>query len=251
MIIIGITGAIGHGKTSLANDLVATAGNAQSFESSSLILEVANALRALPVEHPSPTDLKAINDWLAFLPPILASITHVTVPPRVFVITKAKLASDTVLYEKLFEYLAFMAHWPAFARAELTAENKHRYRSLLQWLGGFCVLQVKDTIWFDELVRRVQSQPDLALASIGGVRFPSDAACIRATEGKIITVQRPSIGVTDGADLTERERGAITPDITIVNDGSLEQLALLAKQLYKDLKAGKTKKQYSASSVSV
>lgn len=251
MIITGITGAIGHGKTSLANDLALVAGKARILESSGLILEVANTLRGLPVEHPAPTDLKAINDWLAFLPPILAEITHVTVPARAFVITKAKLASDTALYEKLFEYLAFMERWPTFARAELTPENKHRYRSLLQWLGGYCVLKVKDTIWFDELLRRAQSSPELELSTIGGVRFPSDAACIRAAGGKIINVVRPSVAATDIMDLTERERDAIVPDITVLNDGSLEQLAVLAKQLYKDLKAGKAKKSYQGSTFSV
>jgi hypothetical protein len=251
MIITGITGAIGHGKTSLANDLALVAGKAQTFESSGIILEVANTLRGLPVEHPVPTDLEAINEWLAFLPPILADITHVKVPARAFVITKAQLAKDTALYEKLFEYLAFMERWPTFARAELTAENKHRYRSLLQWLGGYCVLKVKDTIWFDELLRRVQNNPELDLSTIGGVRFPSDAACIRAAGGKIINVVRPLIAATDITDLTERERDAIVPDITVHNDGSLEQLSALARQLYKDLKAGKTHKSYHSSTFTV
>ncbi|MDB5169326.1 MAG: hypothetical protein JWO41_682 [Candidatus Saccharibacteria bacterium] len=251
MIITGITGAIGHGKTTLAQALVTASGQGENFESSDIILEVANALRALPIDHPAPTDLEAINEWLAFLPPILHDITHVNVPESAFVLTKQKLAKDTALYEKLFEYLAFMAHCPNFTRAAITVENKHRYRALLQWLGGYCVLKVHPTIWFDELVRRVQATKGLNLTTIGGVRFPSDAESLRSVDGVIIAVQRPLHGSADSADITERERSQIIPDITVINDGTIEQLQRLASTLYADLVSATPRPTYIASSFSV
>lgn len=247
MILLGLTGAIEHGKTSLAQFLTESAIRSVHLESSDLIIEVADALRAGPVAHPKADDLAGINAWLAQLPKILKKHTHCNAPDDVFLITKKQLTAKLDAYQKLFEYFGLTDDWPALATGPIAGEVKQHVRPLLQWLGGYCVKNVSDIIWFDELIRRVESSNDLELAVIGGVRFASDAGCIKTSEGHIICIVRPDTGAKDIGDLTERERSSIKADILVTNDGSLKQLEALAHKVYEDLLVGRVKGKYAAS----
>jgi hypothetical protein len=247
MILLGLTGAIEHGKSSLARFLTESAMHGEHLESSNLIIEVADALRAGKVEHPKADDLTGINKWLAQLPAILKTHTHCAAPKDVFVITKEHLATGLDTYQKLFEYFGLTDDWPALARGPITGEVKQHVRPLLQWLGGYCVKNVSDIIWFDELIRRVETTGDLELAVIGGVRFASDAGCIKTSGGHIINIVRPNTGAKDIGDLTERERGSIKADILVTNDGTLKQLEATAHKIYEDLLIGRVKGKYTAS----
>lgn len=245
MLIIGLTGGIGHGKTTFGADLALQAATHRHFESSDVITEVANDLRSQG-GSPLPSDIRAINDWLTALPAILSARTNRTVSVDQIKITPQTLKEKADHYDKLFEYLELMQARPDLAAATIDRANKQAYRSLLQWLGGYLAKHVSGDIWFDEIMRRIKAAGDFELATVGGVRFPADAAVIRRHGGKIIRIVRPAVGETDLQDLTERERSLIDADATVHNDGNLTQLKSMAAELYVDLRTGDLKKDYFA-----
>jgi hypothetical protein len=235
MIIVGLTGGIGHGKTTFANYLGHHATNYQHWESSGLISEVANDLRAVTVLHPSPGDIAAINSWLTPLPDILRKRVRKTSTLAQLALTQTKLTKTPEKYTKLQEYLELIQKQPGLAHVPITSDNKAQFRALQQWLGGYLVAELGG-IWYEELLARINAVSGLELATIGGVRFPSDAATIRDAGGSIIVVERPQTGEQDSSDLTERDRRAIIPDTIVHNDGSLLQLQRCANQVFNDLK---------------
>jgi hypothetical protein len=79
--------------------------------------------------------------------------------------------------------------------------------------------------------------PDRNLWVICDVRFPNEAEAIRAEGGKVIKVVRPSLeGKQGDAHASETNIDKIDPDILVVNDGTLEDLALKARGLGKELR---------------
>jgi hypothetical protein len=246
MIIIGLTGGIGHGKSTFGQYLANNATTHGQWESGELIAEVATALRASKLPSPQPDSLNAINGWLEPLPAILDKTVHVQVT-RPIILTRSDLAGDSPYFIKLLDYLRLAQADPIHQHNPITSENKETVRPLLQWLGGYLAKTIRDDIWYQEIIRRVNATPNLQIALIGGVRFPADAACLRAAGGKIINITRPRLDQPDLQDLTERERGLIRFDSTIYNDASLEQLQTCAQQVYHDLTTGRLVVDYRAS----
>ena len=77
MILIGVTGPIGHGKTTLASYLAQLEDSAQQTESGTIIAEVADRLNKFFLwEAPTSTDYNSVNRWLMHLPAILQAVTH-------------------------------------------------------------------------------------------------------------------------------------------------------------------------------
>ena len=249
MIIVGLTGGIGHGKTTLAEYLAKHAKKHRHWETWQVVGEVAATLRHEKPEHPDPENLEAINAWLADLPDIITTVAHTPADFTQLALTPERLSEHPEHYEKLLEYLRLMQANPELQTIEITAENKAIFRTILQWLGGFLVEKVDPGIWYDEIVRRVhQSEAEgLDLATVGGVRYPTDAERLRNANGFIIEIKRPDVTEQDLQDLTERERRLITPDSTVVNDGSLKQLGECAKGLYKDLAERSLRSNYTTS----
>ena len=239
MIIVGITGGIGHGKTTFASYLADNSDKHVHLESSDLIIEIANSLRAANPVHPEPGNYAAISHWLEALPAILAVKVHASSQTRQFQVTAAAVRATPENYAKLLEYLELMQLHPERQRVFIDATNKPEFRSLLQWLGGYLVKTIDAGIWFDEIVQRILVREDIHIATIGGLRFPAEAAIVQRAGGLIIRITRPDRDEPDKQDITERERDLIQADIIIVNNGSLDELHLLARQLYSDLQAGK------------
>ena len=76
MVLLGITGPIGHGKTTIAGFMVQQESTSQQIESSEIIAEVADRLNKYFVwDSPSELNLASVNNWLAHLPQILLSVT--------------------------------------------------------------------------------------------------------------------------------------------------------------------------------
>jgi dephospho-CoA kinase len=61
MQLVGITGGIGHGKSTLAVDLAACAPKSKHFESSGIIIEVINAWRSARPLFPTDSSIEQIN----------------------------------------------------------------------------------------------------------------------------------------------------------------------------------------------
>lgn len=244
--IIGLTGGIGHGKTTFARYLEQAAGDFLHYESSDLVIDVANALRQTNHSSPVASDLLAVNQWLQPLPEILAATVHLVPTIEPVEITPALLVEAPEDYDKLSAYLSDMIDHPERQFSVINAQTKTDFRPLLQWLGGYLVKQ-RDGIWFDELVRRLQTRPDVELITVSGLRYPGDAERVRAAGGLILEIARPNIVETDKMDITERERDLIEPDIIVNNNGTLKQLEHCATALQRDLTAVNVKATYQAS----
>lgn len=250
MQIIGITGAIGHGKTSLAKSFLRQIHGSKHTESSYLISRVANELNKHYVTtQPTVTDIAAVNAWLANLPAILQEVAHYTAPiPPIRIEQQHWLQKDPD-YQKLGEYLELVAQNHSLIAQEIQEENKETYRPILQWLGGYVTKHINPTLWYDELLRiakEVEAQ-GCTLFIIGGVRFPSDAQVIRNAGGKVIAIERPDVKHLDTADPSEAYRSMVPVDVTIFNDGALGALDHVVINLWKDLQQDNLQSRYQAS----
>jgi hypothetical protein len=250
MVIVGLTGAIGSGKTTFGTFLNAQAARPCHLESSELIIEVANdLLQQTAVTFPSTTAISTLNQWLALLPIILEDRVHRHVDWEALQLTDQDIEKHPEAYRKLFEYIESQLAKRRQGNTAISAANKSEHRAILQWLGGYLAKRVDGAIWYRELIERGKALPGVDLLTLGGVRFPADADCIRQHQGVIVELVRPSQASQDITDITERERGLITPDISVVNDGTLEQLERLASNVYEDIMSHDSKQQYRAGSV--
>ncbi len=248
MILAGITGNIDSGKTTLADFMADCMPSSAHYESWELVAEVANSLRLASSHHPSWRDKDAINEWIKPLPAILESATHKQVDFELLKLTKEEAESNPEHYNKLFEYLELMSAQPELQTVMINEASKETFRSILQWVGGYLPKKAGGDIWYSELIRRIQANGAIDIVTVGGVRFPADAVCIRQAGGSIISIERPELARRDEHDLTEREVTLITPDCGIINDGSLEQLNNCASQVVKDLQIQNLQLTYAASS---
>lgn len=247
--LLGITGAIGSGKSTLADLFGQMVENHAYYETYQLVAEIANRFnQLLEAELNFETtndDTELVNQVLIWLPDIITEVLHHETTWNHLAITAKDRRTHPELYEKLFDYLGAVHKNLSLAEQTITAENKEPYRPLLQWIGGYFVAKISPTIWYDELFRRInlhESRRDLVI--ISGVRYRSDAAMVKAHGGRIIAITRP--GSDAQQDVTEAERATITPDITIQNNGSVQQLATAVETIWNDIAAGTPKKEYHA-----
>ncbi len=248
MTIIGITGAIGHGKSTLAEAFGQAEPRAQHLESFQIIAEVVDKWHTRTSFVPNPHDLDQLNNWLFLLPEILEEVVHEPVDRLALHVDLAQVSAQPALYEKLFQHLDNLKKNPALLQNHITETNKADYRPILQWLGGYLVLEVDPGIWYKEILRRTEFAKieGVELCTIGGLRYPTDAELIRAADGIIAAIHRPMMGEQDSGDLTERQRSQIHPDVTVLNNADVPALNALAKRMYNDIKLGKLQTHYAA-----
>jgi len=247
-ILIGITGAIGSGKSTAAELLCQQEPSHVRYESGELIAELAEDFnRALSGElafETSRSDIELTNQALIWFIESISEKLHIETTWNQVAITKRLTESRPELFQKLFAYLRIVKSQPALLDARITHENKEQYRPLLQWLGGYLVARLSGTVWYDELLRRIDMHDsDKSLVIIGGVRYPTDADVIRTHGGIILSIKRSS-HQSDTNDVTEASRHLVTPDITLQNNGSLEALSLTIENLWNDIAAGNPAKTY-------
>jgi len=248
MIIVGLTGTIGSGKSTVADFLAEQVEHSGHWESWQLIAEIATVLRTSGTAYPKPDDLEAINDWLRPLSAALQVATGRTVPLSDIEITTERLQQHPEHYQKLFEHLERMQREPDLQTVALTTDTKEALRSLLQWLGGFLIVITDDGLWYDEILRRITAQTNLELATIGGVRFPGESRRIQQAGGSVVRIERPAIAKRDTADLTERQNDQIIVSSTLINDGDLQQLQHCTTKLLADLRHKELAVNYQATS---
>lgn len=238
MIILGMTGPIGHGKSTFAKAVKELEPTAVHLESSLVIAEIANAMQGAMQDIPDPYDVKSLNNWLRSLPAILLQHLSVHCTFEQISLDQANIEQHPVEYQKLIMHVENLHRNPDMAKMEITKENKENYRPLLQWLGGYLVQRVSQTIWYDEIMRRIYAAQakGCQLCIVGGLRFPGDAAAIRHAGGVIIKVYRPGHLQNDMLDPTERERDNIPVDCTIMSNGTVEDVKRTTARVLEDIK---------------
>lgn len=246
MILLGMTGPIGHGKSTFAKAAALYEPSYIHLESSMIIAEVANELHKSMRALPKRDNVNNINDWLKSLPDILKKTVHANCTYGQIKLDINKINQHPIEYVKLFLHIQNLTSKPDLAKHKITKENKEVYRPLLQWLGGYLVRRVDDSIWYKEIVRRVKKaeQDGYKLCIIGGLRFPQDATCLRIAGGIIIKVYRPDHLQYDMLDPTERERDNIKPDSTIISNGTIDDMSRCTKQVLNDLAGYHLQKNY-------
>lgn len=249
MIILGITGGIGHGKTTLADALAQAALRSIHLESSQVIAEAVVAWHARSTYIPNPHDLAAVNNWLQLLPEVLSNVVHQYVDGTKLTFTMEDISAQPELYDKLFTHLQTLQQNPSLLNSPITTENKAQYRAILQWLGGYLVYKVDPGIWYKEIMQRASEAElqGLELCTIGGLRYPHDAEIVRSGGGIIVLIRRPLVTEQDISDPTERERAKIQPDTVVINNAGLTELVLCARHMLTDIKLGKLQAHYVAS----
>lgn len=244
MIILGITGAIGHGKSTIAEILSKLEPNSRTFETSEVISDVATQL-CKHFDHKiiKLHDLTSINNWLSYLPANLSKTLNRPIDAKLFLLTPSMIGSTTAEYAKLWEFIDWAKSNPELVHTVITQENKANFRPLLQWIGGFCVENISPIIWNTELLERarIAGAEGCALAILGGIRFNEEALHVQNNGGLIVEIIRPSIQVQDSSDPTERQRTRIKPEHIIMNDGSLQELTAKVEKLYAEIKSTRPK----------
>lgn len=248
--ILGVTGSIGSGKSTFAQLLCEAEPSHATYETSELVSELAEDFNhALSGELAFETTSNAVeltNQALIWFVEAISEKLHHEVTWNQLAITKHVVATRPELFEKLFTYIDMAKKQPSILDRRITATDKDAYRPILQWLGGYLVAKIGDTIWYDELFRRIDlHDADKNLVIIGGVRYPSDAQAVRERGGLVVGIERPN-HVADSTDITESSRANIQPDITIHNNGTIDQLREVAVTMWSDLTISKPRTEYLA-----
>lgn len=249
MILLGMTGPIGHGKSTFANSLATLVPDCVRLESSQIISQVANAWQGVLRLPPNPYDLESLNAWLADLPRAAEPITGIPIRYDRIKLKVEDVERHPVEYQKLIMHAENLCRHPNLLNQSINRDNKENYRPLLQWLGGYLVQKVDAGYWYRPLIQRArQAAADgRPLCIIGGLRFPMDAQLTRQSGGKIIKVYRPGYLQNDMLDPTERERDNIEPDSTIMSDGSVADVNRCAGRFWQDIQKGTLQKLYRTS----
>jgi hypothetical protein len=246
MIVIGLTGPIGHGKTTFANALERLEPNMRHFESSAVIIDVANAWHATLSRPIDPYDIEELNGWLQTLPQILRELLGIECTYEQIRLNPESVQQHPVEYQKLIMHAEELQRDFRMAHQPITNENKESYRPILQWLGGYLVEHVDKGIWYQELARRIETARNegCALCIVGGIRYPNDATILREAGAKIVKLYRPGHLQNDMLDPTERERDNIVVDCTIMSTGSQEDLAACARRFFDDIRNNNLQQVY-------
>lgn len=238
MTIIGMTGPIGHGKSTFAKAIEKLEPSTIHLEASLVVADIANAMHdALGDKIPDPYNVDSLNNWLRSLPAILLTHFGQRCSLDQIQLERKAIEDHPIKYQKLILHVENLQRSPSLAKKQITRENKETYRPFLQWLGGYLVERVDQSIWFHEILRQINNAraKDYALCIVGGLRYPSDAAAIRQAGGTIFKVYRPGHLQNDMLDPTERERDNIPVDCTIMSNGTVEDVERCAKKVLDDL----------------
>lgn len=250
MIVLGITGAIGSGKSTLSTMLAKNEPSHALYESRQIVSELAedfnHALSGELAFETTSDPIELANQALIWFTEAIAERLHLNVTWNQLAITKQQLAAQPELFEKLLVYLDHVKADPNLLKSAITAENKATYRPLLQWIGGYLVAKLSPTIWFDEIFRRVlRFDSDKKLIIVNGLRYPNDAEVVKKHSGSIIEITRPGLA-DETNDITEASRAQITADCRVLNNGELGDLERLAEALWYDASISQLKPDYKA-----
>src|SRR5262249_7021564 len=161
------------------------------YETSQLVAEIGDAFnQALQAELEFATarnDIELINQALIWLPDTIQEKLHKDVSWSQLAVKLHSTLVHPALYRKMFAYMKQAHANPKILSKQITVTNKAEYRSLLQWLGAYLIAKIGKTVWYDELISRIQKrEAKKDLVVICGIRYPSDAAVVRNAGGIIV-----------------------------------------------------------------
>ncbi len=246
MRVIGLTGPIGHGKSTFAEALQELEPSSLRLESSLIVSEVANAMQSVLTDLPDPYNVDQLNNWLKALPAILLQVIHTRCSFDQIKLDQNSMEEHPIEYQKLILHVENLHRKPELLTQQIARENKESYRPFLQWLGGYLVQKIDNGIWYNEIIRRLKqaSQQGIKLCIVGGVRYPTDATILRSNGALIVKVYRPGHLQSDLLDPTERERQNIQVDCTIMSNGTLDDIRKFVPKFYEDMKTGQLQPKY-------
>lgn len=107
-------------------------------------------------------------------------------------------------------------------------------RNILQLLGtDVCRDLFGENVWVDATLARIErEQPSDAKIALTDCRFPNEASAIREMNGCVVRVERPGVGPVNN-HISETGLDDFDFDYTLLNDGSLDDLRVAVKDLYK------------------
>lgn len=249
MIIVGICGAIGSGKSTLAELLTGLEpDHSVHLETSTVVRELANLFNeALRQTSTTDDDIVLVNQLIPALLPTISTFAGREVELGEVTVTVEAAAADPVWYDKLWLYFEQVRQNPDLLQQEITIDNKSNYRAILQWIGGYFLYKIDPLLWHKELSRRIKrSGKNFKLVALTALRQPDEANYVKSIGGQVIMIERPEL-VSDTTDATERRVREIIPDISVTNDGSIQQLRELAVKLLEDLRRHNQQPIYTAS----
>lgn len=248
MILLGITGAIGHGKSTFAETLHMQEPGMLHLETNMPIIDIADALQARLITERIEATPAFAHSLLQALPATIEDLLHRDAAAEDIVPGIDAIINQPQTYAKLLEYLQLAVDQPGIVGEHITAANKELYRPLLQWIGAYLIERIDPLIWIAEVIERARDYEASGgpLAVIGGIRSNVEAQVVQEGQGKVILIKRPGIQEPDLADPTERHRAHITPDATVINNGAVTDLLDVAQRVLDDLRLGQLKTEYDA-----
>lgn len=114
------------------------------------------------------------------------------------------------------------------------AKRQYEVRQLLQRMGTEAGRAIHgQDCWVKIAQRKVEAAPGDVV--ITDVRFPDEAAAIRAWGGTVIRIDKPGVGPVNGH---ASERLEFEPDAVITNDGTLAELHAKVRAAVSPVRAG-------------
>jgi dephospho-CoA kinase len=109
------------------------------------------------------------------------------------------------------------------------AKKKPEVRELLQSLGFSARRVIDERVWIAAAFHEMTDKD--ANYVIADVRFHNEANMIKSEGGKVWRILRPGVEAVN-THISETDLDRFQFDLTLNNDGSVEQLNFLVKQLY-------------------
>jgi hypothetical protein len=94
-------------------------------------------------------------------------------------------------------------------------------REIMQQIGTDLFRDWIDDTWIEAWKRAI---PDKLAVVTGDLRFPNEADSVRALGGYVVRVVNPNKPSGTDQHISESGQDRVTPDFTIINDGTIEEL---------------------------
>lgn len=255
MILLGINGGMRQGKSTVGAELRRLAGvdTKADLEFSYPIGQVADLwIKQWPssiIDSGLPV-LEIANKLIPLVAEPIKTVTGYDIDVEKFLIadtTESKEEGNRLL-SYLEKYIEAGDNRADEFPVPITPDNKVLHRALYQWIGARTIAEIDagegHDVWTRVIERRIATLKDrgYTLVTVGGTRYPHQQQVIRDAGGLIVHVERP--GIVNDDDVTERAGDGVKPDISVINNGTLDELNTIVGQLYNDLVAGSPKKVY-------